>query len=211
MVKESATVADIGVKERAMTVASRLLRTSGYEATRLEDIARELGVTAPALYWHFKSKSDLFYAILTRIIDEFSVAMEAAFTEGPQDPESVLRRVATAHTRLQLEGLDEAQSYTVMSFSNSQLTSWMSEEQSETFHRSSREYFERVRAVIRSGIASGVFAAGDPSVVTFAVINICEYSHLWYQNDRKRSIDDVAALHGEFAARLAIGTHHSAR
>ena len=211
MVKETSGEADPGLKERAMIVASRLLRTSGYEATRLEDIAKELGVTAPALYWHFKSKSDLFYAILTRIIDDFSSAIDAAFTDGPQDPEAILRRVAATHTRMQLEGLDEAQSYTVMSFSNSQLTSWMSDEQSATFHSSSREFFARVRNVIRQGITDGVFADGDPTVVTFAVINICEYSHLWYQNDRERSIDEVAAMHGEFAVRLAVGTGHHPR
>ena len=204
MVKDMKPDDELPLKQRALIVASRLLRSHGYEATRLEDIAAELGVTAPALYWHFASKSELFYALLKQIIEEFNVAIDRAFAEGPQDPESVLRRVAEAHTRHQLAGLD-AQSYTAMSFSHAQLTSWMTDEQSLAVRTSIRVYFERVRDVLRRGMQEGVFAEGDAAVATFAIINICEYSHLWYQDDRNRSIDQVALMHADFAASIALG------
>jgi AcrR family transcriptional regulator len=205
MVKEMPGEVELPLKQRALIVASRLLRSNGYEATRLEDIAAELGVTAPALYWHFSSKSDLFYALLKQIIEEFNVAIDGAFADGPSDPESTLRRVAAAHTRIQLAGLDDAQSYTAMSFSHSQLTSWMTDEQALALRNSSRIYFERVRDVVRRGMSEGVFAEGDAAVATFAIINICEYSHLWYQNDRNRSIEQVALMHADFAASIALG------
>lgn len=193
------------LKERAIVVASRLLRSNGYEATRLEDVAAELGVTAPALYWHFSSKSELFYEILKDIIERFNSSIDEAFNAMPDDPESVLRRIAEAHTREQLAGPESAQSYTAMSFSYTQATSWMTNEQAEALRVTSRAYFERLRDVIRRGIAEGVFGVGDPTVATFGIINVCEFSHLWYQPGKGRTIDQVAQLHGEFAVQIARG------
>lgn len=196
---------EASLKERALIVASRLLRSNGYEATRLEDVAAELGVTAPALYWHFSSKSELFYEILKGIVERFNAAIEAACAATPDDPESVLRRIAEAHTREQLAGPEYAQSYTAMSFSATQATSWMTQEQAEALRATSRGYFERVRDVIREGMDGGVFGNGDATVAAFGIINLCEFSHLWYQPGKGRTIDQVAELHGEFAVRIARG------
>src|SRR5260221_10177001 len=54
-------------KEEAAETRQALLRAAlavfsrqGYAATRLEDVAHEAGVTRGAIYWHFKSKADLY-------------------------------------------------------------------------------------------------------------------------------------------------------
>ena len=44
--------------------AIRLFAAQGYEATTTLQIAREVGVTEPAVFYHFKSKSAFFSAIL---------------------------------------------------------------------------------------------------------------------------------------------------
>ena len=80
----------------------------------------------------------------------------------------------------------------------------MSNEQAEAL-RSPPRLFQRVRDVIRQGMAGGVFEDGDPTVAAFGIINICEFSHLWYQPNKGRTIDQVVALHGEYAVRIARG------
>jgi AcrR family transcriptional regulator len=46
--------------------AARLFRDKGFAATSMNDVARVVGVSKPALYHHFASKEDLFVAVVVR-------------------------------------------------------------------------------------------------------------------------------------------------
>lgn len=50
-------------RERVIGAASVLVEDLGYEAVSLRRLARELGVTAPALYDHIASKAELLRAV----------------------------------------------------------------------------------------------------------------------------------------------------
>jgi AcrR family transcriptional regulator len=43
-----------------LEAAARVFTSTSFNASRLEDIAREAGVTRGAIYWHFDNKQDLF-------------------------------------------------------------------------------------------------------------------------------------------------------
>ncbi|MFD8492832.1 TetR/AcrR family transcriptional regulator C-terminal domain-containing protein [Amycolatopsis sp. NPDC059657] len=47
------------VREEVVKAALRLLDDVGLENLSLRKLARELGIQAPTLYWHFKNKQDL--------------------------------------------------------------------------------------------------------------------------------------------------------
>jgi AcrR family transcriptional regulator len=51
-------------RELILAAASLRFHQRGYAQTSLDDIAGDLGVTAPALYRHFRSKDDLYTAVL---------------------------------------------------------------------------------------------------------------------------------------------------
>ena len=51
-------------RDSILAAASTRFHQRGYAGTSLDDIARDLGVTAPALYRHFRSKDDLYTAAL---------------------------------------------------------------------------------------------------------------------------------------------------
>ena len=61
--------------ERRATIvaaAGRLFGERGYDATRLEDIAAEAGVTKPILYRHFDTKQALYLTLLERHRDDLA-------------------------------------------------------------------------------------------------------------------------------------------
>jgi len=47
-------------KENILKGALKIFAEKGLAKTRLEDIAKEVGVTRGAIYWHFENKLDLF-------------------------------------------------------------------------------------------------------------------------------------------------------
>ncbi|WOC13642.1 TetR/AcrR family transcriptional regulator [Gordonia sp. MP11Mi] len=81
-------------REVVLRTASDVFGTRGFAATRLTDIADEVGISAPALYRHFSNKYDLFAAA----VDRLSEVVDAAITAVPHDtdPRDELRAVLAA-------------------------------------------------------------------------------------------------------------------
>ena len=59
-----------GTRERIQDVARELFGEKGVQRTSLQDIAGRLGITKPALYYHFDSREELVRSILQPLIDE---------------------------------------------------------------------------------------------------------------------------------------------
>src|SRR5579884_1834057 len=89
-------------RDHAVSTALRLLDEDGLDKLSLRRIAGELGVQAPALYWHFDNKR----ALLDHITD-LMIAPALAELDAPDDPAEwaqwltrtahVLRRTLLAH------------------------------------------------------------------------------------------------------------------
>lgn len=68
-------------RQRIQDVARELFAEKGVQRTSLQDIAARLGITKPALYYHFKSREDLVRSIVAPLIDggeEYVAACERA-------------------------------------------------------------------------------------------------------------------------------------
>ena len=56
-------------KERILEAARELFARKGVQKTSLQEIADKLGITKPALYYHFASREDLLRSIVQPLID----------------------------------------------------------------------------------------------------------------------------------------------
>jgi AcrR family transcriptional regulator len=54
-------------REALLSRCLQLFAERGFSNTSVDDIARAAGVTKGAMYWHFRSKDEIFHAILDRI------------------------------------------------------------------------------------------------------------------------------------------------
>jgi AcrR family transcriptional regulator len=81
--------------EEIKATARRLLVEQGPQSVTLRAIAREMGMTAPALYRYFPSHEDLLHAVITDIYDELADELEASRDELP-DSEPGPRMAAMA-------------------------------------------------------------------------------------------------------------------
>jgi AcrR family transcriptional regulator len=68
-VARSARTRDPARKERILTAAADLVARRGYHAVGMADIGAAAGVTGPAVYRHFESKSAVLVALFDRVID----------------------------------------------------------------------------------------------------------------------------------------------
>ena len=61
----------------------RLLDATGIEGITMRALAAELGVQAPTLYWHVKSKQDIFRAMAVAMSRDASALVTAADSGAP--------------------------------------------------------------------------------------------------------------------------------
>ena len=55
---------EVNARERLLETATELFAEKGYAAASVREIVEKAGVSKPVLYYYFKSKEGLFYAIL---------------------------------------------------------------------------------------------------------------------------------------------------
>jgi TetR/AcrR family transcriptional regulator, transcriptional repressor for nem operon len=69
-------------REALIEAATRLIHLKGYQNTSVDDVLTASGVGKGNFYHHFKSKEDLGYAILDRVVDAFlERALEPCFAD----------------------------------------------------------------------------------------------------------------------------------
>jgi AcrR family transcriptional regulator len=88
-----------GTRQRIKEVARDLFLQQGVQRTSLQDIADKLGITKPALYYHFASRDELVRSILVPLIDEGEQFVADQESRGDTDPRTLLEGYFDFHYR----------------------------------------------------------------------------------------------------------------
>jgi TetR/AcrR family transcriptional regulator, cholesterol catabolism regulator len=187
--------AGAGTSRRAemCRAAAQIFRTRGFDATSVNDIARELGLTKAGLYHHFASKEALLFEImmfgLERVRDEVVIPVSAI-----RDPEERLRQLIVRHARITTRGQgavahlgDEIRALPAASRKH--------------IEEKMRFYFDLVRNTLFELRASGRLCAVDPTVATFSLLGMILWLPRWFHQDGRLTQDAVA----EEIAKFALG------
>lgn len=89
-------------RQRIQDVARELFIQKGMQRTSLQDIADRLGITKPALYYHFRSREDLLRSVLQPLIDDgeaFVAGQENRRGANRPAPREVLQGYLDFHYR----------------------------------------------------------------------------------------------------------------
>lgn len=184
-------------RQRILDVATGLFVRDGYRETSLKAIAEAVGITPPALYWHFPSKQELFLAsmeqLLTAFVDSVIARVDA------DDPATRLRQFTIAHVEWQLEEREAAGAYAT-SVGMRDLVRTLPAKHRRTLIAKQRGYLNFLRAILEAGVAAGEFHIPDVRVTGFAIITMCEYVHTWFDPTGELAPEDVAALYADLVA-----------
>lgn len=74
-------------KQRILGIAGELFARQGYTGTSIADIARELGTTTAALYYHFPSKADILRGLLAEPLAAYARLMDSLRERQPSAEE----------------------------------------------------------------------------------------------------------------------------
>jgi AcrR family transcriptional regulator len=80
-------------KERILDAAEAVFAERGYDAASLADVADRVGIRPQAIYNHYRSKWELYVAVLERLLDPLFEVLDHAL-EGPPTAERGNRGIA---------------------------------------------------------------------------------------------------------------------
>ena len=85
-------------RSRLMTAASKVFTCKGMQEASIDEVAEEAGYTKGAFYANFKSKEELYLAMLDESFEERIREVEAAFASDEEAPEQA-RHAAADYAR----------------------------------------------------------------------------------------------------------------
>jgi AcrR family transcriptional regulator len=171
-----------------------VFRDRGYEGASMDEIAERLDMAKGNLYYYFKNKQELLFFCQDHSLDRLIGAAEniSALPDIPEDEK--LRRIIVEHVVCVLDELDGASAHTEVHALPEDL-------RSKVIGKRDR-YEGFVRALIQSGIKSGVFAAVDAKMATLALLGALNGATRWYKPGGART---PAAIGESFAALFLDG------
>ena len=180
---------------RIEEAALELFFDQGYKATTMREIALACGLTAGSLYNHFPSKDQLLYTIVKRVHDVLDHDLAAAVEGAGDDPRDQLRAYVHRHALLHTGLRKEAR------VANLEIGSLPEPQRSEIV-ATRRRLRHNLRDIIERGMAAGVFAVADSSVVANALLSMSIRIPDWFRREGRLSAENVAELHADLALRM---------
>ncbi len=172
-------------KQKIIDTAVELFHRHGYRTTTLDDLARELGISKAALYHYVESKEELLFIIYTQALNSiFEETNRISVMDLP--PDEKLRQIIRNHIKNII--IKNLPLFTVFFTEENQLP--------EKYYRmvrdKKREYDLIIQGIIEEGISLGIFEEGDPRLIVYAIVGMCNWIYKWYQPKARYSADEIA-------------------
>jgi AcrR family transcriptional regulator len=173
------------VRDRILSTALELFAERGYDATSVNEVVLNAGVTKGALYHYFAAKHDLLYEIYRDLLTEQLAGLER-----------ILAREAPAADTLRdiiydlvITTIDNVRAVSVFSRDVARLD----RERWHELQTDWRRYQDAVRKLIRDAQRAGAFTGtSSPEVISWAIFGFTTSLPTWYRPSGSKSAADIA-------------------
>jgi len=153
-------------KEEIFQAAVKCFNENGYYRTSMDMIAERAKITKRGLYYHFKSKDQLFIQLFHHMNRKFYERIPRSVMTDTDPEHRLLRfgKIASSALEENTDFLKFSQEFLSLSLRKPEIRKVMT-----SYYR---EQVERVQASIEKGIRAGTFAAVDPGKMARAIVLI---------------------------------------
>ena len=153
-------------KEAIFEAAVQCFNENGYHATSMDLIADEAGMTKRGLYYHFKSKDQLFIELFHYMNKKYyeRIPEFASQKTLPEDRLRLYVEIAGAVLKENTDFLKFSQEFMTIGVRKPEIRAVMSEYYSEQV--------KRVKSIVQEGIAAGQFRKVDTEKIARSIVLI---------------------------------------
>lgn len=178
------------ILQHALTLFDR----RGFANTSLDDIARETGVKREAIYYYFKNRAEILLYII-RPQSEALVSGLKQIIDSDADPATKLYEAIRNH----LQRFDRHCLEMTISLRDIYLED--AKDVRREMDQTWRRYESMWTRLVADGQACGAFAqSGDPKMVAFAILGMCNWLARWYDPRKSISVDELIETYFDMLA-----------
>jgi AcrR family transcriptional regulator len=199
MKSASLTYSDMPERQvELLDAAAKAFTQMGFAAATIDSVADLIGVTKGSVYYYYRSKTDLFFAVHRRAMEINLEAITPLAHATDVSPSQRIWNMAHCHTHLMMEHLNY-QRVTVQGL-EMHLMGRTNEQQRAQLEElvQLRDNYERLfRTVIEQGIEAGEFPAVKVGLTVKPLLGALNWTTMWYQAREGETADDreVIARH----------------
>ncbi|MDN7177102.1 TetR/AcrR family transcriptional regulator [Caballeronia sp. SEWSISQ10-4 2] len=180
---------DRGEDKRAeiLDAAAQCFMLRGYYATSIDQIADFYGSTKGLIYYHFRSKTELFFEVYRRTIVR-TIERVRPIASTNESASVRLRNMCRAHVHGIIDNL--ANHHVSKQGVESHITSALTPDQNKDLRSliALRDDYEAFfHDVIADGMKEGVMRSGDPSLAARTILGGLNGFSVWYRPRPKQS------------------------
>lgn len=153
------------MRQEILTAARALFISQGYRGLSMNILARAVGVSKAAIYYHFQDKEELFLEVLNELLNEIELLIDQVITR-----ETDSRKQIRALIVLILAWPPDQRSVIRLA---SQEMIQLSPRARQKFDRLYHEKFiSKIQGILEHGIQAGELRPIDPSLATWALLGM---------------------------------------
>ncbi|MEJ5301386.1 MAG: TetR/AcrR family transcriptional regulator [Thermodesulforhabdaceae bacterium] len=173
-------------KKELFRVAAKLFKEKGYRATSMQDIASQLGIQKPSIYYYISSKEDLLKEIAQVTMKMLIDAIER-IVFSDMSPREKIEKIIESHVKLICENLD------LFTVSLREINPINAESFWPDVVALRDRYENYVRNIIRIGKESGVLKKDiDEKLAGFALLGTLNWTIRWYSPQGDKRPEEIA-------------------
>ena len=181
-------------KARILDAAAEAFMVRGFANTTIDDIADELGATKGLIYYHFRSKFDIFLAVYEDGMRRVRERVEP-YVGAPGTGRERLVAMSIAH----LENLMTELGYhhvvhQGVRYQGSTALKVRQRDDLTALNELRRAYERMFRSVISEGIADGSLRSVDETLAARTLLSNLNAVDIWYRTMDEQTDEDIHAL-----------------
>lgn len=185
----------VGVSEgeatraRIQEAAKKLIAIQGFAATTVRQIARKVSIKGGSLYYHFKGKDEILFAIFdvgNRVLLD---AGRSVLAESLENTPAILQRLIEEHVKILVT--DPAQ-FMVVTRELNRLTG----ERRKKIMAQRKEYESLWQEALARGIREGTIRKCNVKVVSYGLIACLNGVAYWFNPEGPLEIEEIGAEYG---------------
>jgi AcrR family transcriptional regulator len=175
--------------------AAELFFAKGYEATTIREIADALDIKSASIYYHWKNKETILFDLIRSTMEQLTAGVRSVL-ETEVRPDRQLAGLVVHHVVLHALRPKEAV------LGETELRS-LTGPRYRSALRMRDDYEAIVRSVLDEGGRDDLFHVLDLSLTAYSIISQCTNVGIWYREDGRLGLDEVATIYANFALRTA--------
>jgi AcrR family transcriptional regulator len=179
-------------REAVIRAAARAFNERGYHHTSLDDIAADLGVTKPTVYYYVANKEQLLFECFLAGLKPIRAAFREA--DGLQ---GTGRERLIAVIRGYAAAIASEYGWCMVRAHDQDL----GPEMRRQINTLRSEIDQGIRRLLRTGIEDGSIEDCDPKFTAFALAGALNWIAHWYRVDQPLSADEIASAFVQFFER----------